>query len=80
MSGERDVVTVVVADQIFGIPVEFVRDVLLPPRMTRIPLAPPEIAGMLNLRGRIVVAIDLRRRLGSSRRRGLAPDVRGRRA
>ncbi|HTW69244.1 MAG TPA: chemotaxis protein CheW, partial [Acetobacteraceae bacterium] len=27
------------------------------------PLAPPEIAGSLNLRGRIVTAIDLRRRL-----------------
>ena len=32
--------------------------------ITRIPLAPPEIAGSLNLRGRIVTAIDLRRRLG----------------
>ena len=64
MSGARDLVSVVVADHAFGIPVEHVRDVLLPPRMTRIPLAPPEVAGMLNLRGRIVVAIDLRRRLG----------------
>ena len=32
--------------------------------ITRIPLAPPEVAGSLNLRGRIVTAIDLRRRLG----------------
>jgi purine-binding chemotaxis protein CheW len=64
MSGARDLVSVVVADHTFGIPVEHVRDVLLPPRMTRIPLAPPEVAGMLNLRGRIVVAIDLRQRLG----------------
>jgi len=36
--------------------------------MTRIPLAPPEIAGSLNLRGRIVTAIDLRRRLNLSPR------------
>jgi purine-binding chemotaxis protein CheW len=64
MSAARDLVSVVVADHAFGIPVEHVRDVLLPRRLTRIPLAPPEVAGMLNLRGRIVVAIDLRRRLG----------------
>jgi purine-binding chemotaxis protein CheW len=64
MSAARDLVSVVVADHAFGIPVEHVRDVLLPRRLTRIPLAPPEVAGMLNLRGRIVVALDLRRRLG----------------
>ena len=40
-----------------------VRDVLGEQTITRIPLAPPEIAGSLNLRGRIVTAIDLRRRL-----------------
>ncbi len=60
----RGLVSVTVAGHLFGIPVEQVRDVLPPPRLTRIPLAPPEVAGMLNLRGRIVVAIDLRRRLG----------------
>jgi purine-binding chemotaxis protein CheW len=41
-----------------------VRDVLGPQAITPIPLAPAEIAGGLNLRGRIVTAIDLRRRLG----------------
>jgi purine-binding chemotaxis protein CheW len=60
----RGLVSVTVAGHLFGIPVEQVRDVLPPPRLTRIPLAPPAVAGMLNLRGRIVVAIDLRRRLG----------------
>ena len=35
----------------------------LPDRLTRVPLASPEIAGVLNLRGRIVTAIDMRRRL-----------------
>ena len=35
----------------------------MPERLTRVPLAPPEIAGVLNLRGRIVTAIDMRRRL-----------------
>ena len=57
-------VTLTVAGQLCGVPVLGVRDVLGPQTITRIPLAPPEIAGSLNLRGRIVTAIDLRRRLG----------------
>ncbi|HET6306018.1 MAG TPA: chemotaxis protein CheW [Rhodopila sp.] len=56
-------VTLTVADQLCGIPVLGVRDILGGQTITRIPLAPPEIAGSLNLRGRIVTAIDLRRRL-----------------
>jgi purine-binding chemotaxis protein CheW len=60
---ERVFVTLTVADQLCGIPVLGVRDILGEQIITRIPLAPPEIAGSLNLRGRIVTAIDLRRRL-----------------
>ncbi len=60
----NDFVSVVVGDQLFGIPVLEVRDVLASQRITRVPLAPPEVAGSLNLRGRIVTAIDLRTRLG----------------
>ncbi len=60
---ERVFVTLTVADQLCGIPVLAVRDILGEQAITRIPLAPPEIAGSLNLRGRIVTAIDLRRRL-----------------
>nr|WP_239002789.1 chemotaxis protein CheW [Rhodovastum atsumiense] len=57
-------VTLTVAGQLCGVPVEAVRDVLSEQTITRIPLAPSEIAGSLNLRGRIVTAIDLHRRLG----------------
>jgi len=60
---DRVFVTLTVADQLCGIPVLGVRDILGEQVITRIPLAPPEIAGSLNLRGRIVTAIDLRRRL-----------------
>jgi purine-binding chemotaxis protein CheW len=60
---EKIFVTLTVADQLCGIPVLSVRDILAEQTITRIPLAPPEIAGSLNLRGRIVTAIDLRRRL-----------------
>jgi purine-binding chemotaxis protein CheW len=54
-----DLVTMIIAGQMFGIPVLQVQDVLNPQRITRIPLAPREVAGSLNLRGRIVTVIDL---------------------
>ena len=57
-------VTVETAGQLFGLPLERVRDVFVPRGLSKVPLAPPEVAGLLNLRGRIVTAIDLRRRLG----------------
>jgi purine-binding chemotaxis protein CheW len=60
----REFVTITVGTQLCGIPVLKVQDVLGPQKITRVPLAPPEVAGLLNLRGRIVTAIDLRRRLG----------------
>jgi purine-binding chemotaxis protein CheW len=60
----REFVTMTIASQLFGIPVLQVQDVLGPQRITRIPLAPSWVAGALNLRGRIVTAIDVRRRLG----------------
>jgi purine-binding chemotaxis protein CheW len=61
-------VTALIGDQLFGLPISRVQDVFMPDRLTRVPLAPPEIAGVLNLRGRIVTAIDMRSRLGLDRR------------
>lgn len=55
-----DFVTVRIADQWFGIPVEGIHDVFMPQAVTKVPLARPEVAGVLNLRGRIVTAIDMR--------------------
>jgi purine-binding chemotaxis protein CheW len=54
----------------FGLPIERVQDVFKPTRITRVPLAGAEIAGVLNLRGRIVTAIELRTRLGLGVREG----------
>jgi purine-binding chemotaxis protein CheW len=62
-SNETDYVTFTAADQLFGLPIERVQDVFKPARMTRVPLAGSEIAGVLNLRGRIVTAIHLSNRL-----------------
>ena len=59
----REFVTMFIEGHMFGIPVLMVQDVLGPQKITRIPLAPPEVAGSLNLRGRIVTAIDVRLRL-----------------
>jgi len=66
--GSHDFVSIVIGEQLFGIPVLQVQDVLGPQRITRIPLAPPEVAGSLNLRGRIVTAIDVRLCLGLDKR------------
>jgi len=57
-------VTVLIGGQLFGLPISRVQDVFMPDRLTRVPLAHPDIAGVLNLRGRIVTAIDMRIRLG----------------
>lgn len=62
-NAQWDYVTMRISGQLFGIPVLQVQDVLGEQRITRIPLAPPEVAGSLNLRGRIVTAIDVRSRL-----------------
>ena len=62
-NNEQVYVTLSVGGQLCGIPVLGVRDILAEQPITRIPLAPPDIAGSLNLRGRIVTAIDLRSRL-----------------
>lgn len=51
-------VTVLINDQLFGLPVLSVQDVLYTPELTTVPLSSPEIAGFLNLRGRIVTALD----------------------
>ena len=48
---------------LFGLEVTQIQEVLLYQDMTRVPLAPPMVRGLINLRGQIVTAIDLRRRL-----------------
>jgi purine-binding chemotaxis protein CheW len=55
--------------QYFGIEVTKVQEVLRYQEMTRAPLAHVDIRGLINLRGQIVVALDLRRRLGLPERR-----------
>jgi len=57
-------VTMYAGGAYFGVPVTRVRDVLAATQIFPAPLAPGSILGSINLRGRIVTAIDLRMRLG----------------
>ncbi len=60
----REFVTFTICNQLFGLSVTEIHDVFRPTNMTAVPLSRSEIAGVLNLRGRIVTAIDARSRLG----------------
>jgi purine-binding chemotaxis protein CheW len=51
-------------DDLYGIEVRHVQEVLRTQRVTPVPLAPPAVAGLINLRGQVVTAIELRERLG----------------
>ena len=51
------------ADEIFAVNAADVQEVMMQQPLTPVPLAPPYIVGLLNLRGQVMPAIDLRRRL-----------------
>lgn len=70
LSGEdlHEFVTFLVGPQWFGVPVRRVQEVLTAQRITPVPLAPPEVGGLLNLRGQIVSAVDMRSRMGLAKR------------
>lgn len=60
---------------LFGVPVSSVQEVLRSQELTEVPLAPPEVAGLMNLRGQIVTTLELRARLRLSPRHPEAPAV-----
>ena len=70
MSQQRQLCTFYLQDLFFGVEVEKVQEVIRYQEMTHIPLAPGVIAGLINLRGQIVTAIDLRRQLALEARSG----------
>ena len=63
MSTVRQLCTFFLDDFYFGVEVQKVQEVIRYQEMTRVPLAPPVVRGLINLRGQIVTAIDMRRRL-----------------
>ncbi len=64
MTGVRQFCTFTLADHVFGIDVLSIQEIIRQQEMTRVPLASSAIRGLINLRGQIVMAIDLRHRLG----------------
>ena len=64
MTDEIQYCTFYLGDQFFGVEVEKVQEVFRYQEMTQIPLSSSVVRGLINLRGQIITAIDLRRRLG----------------
>ena len=64
MANIQQFCTFFLKDQFFGVPVQQVQEVIRYQEMTRVPLVPAVIRGLINLRGQIVMAVDLRRRFG----------------
>lgn len=60
----RQFATFEVADQLFGVEVHTVQEVLSYNEYTPVPLAPPAVGGLFNLRGQVIAAVDLRVQLG----------------
>jgi purine-binding chemotaxis protein CheW len=63
LDAEHQYCTFFVAGHYFGVDVLKVQEIIRCQEMTRVPLAAPEVRGLINLRGQIVTALDLRRRL-----------------
>lgn len=64
MSDEKQFCTFYLENRFFGVEVEKVQEVFRYQEMTQVPLAPSVVRGLINLRGQIITAIDLRQRLG----------------
>jgi len=62
MAASQQFCTFVLREQLFGVPVEQVQEVIRYQEMTRVPLVSDFVRGLINLRGQIVTALDLRRR------------------
>jgi len=63
MASTQQFCTFFLAGHLFGLPVAKVQEVIQYQQMTQVPLTPEVVRGLINLRGQIVSAIDLRRRL-----------------
>ncbi len=64
MIATRQLCTFTLDSHLFGVDAQTVQEVIRYQEMTRVPMAPPAVSGLINLRGQIVTAIDLRKRLG----------------
>jgi purine-binding chemotaxis protein CheW len=63
---DRRCFTVTDGDEMFGLPVQSVQTIFRIEGVTSVPLGPPDVEGLVNLRGRIVTAVSLKRTLGKT--------------
>lgn len=63
VSEDISTLTVVANGEVFGLPIQTVQTIFRITSLAPVPLGPPDIAGLVNLRGKIVTAVSLRRRL-----------------
>jgi purine-binding chemotaxis protein CheW len=61
--GVRDFLAFIVGDEQYALPLSAVREILKPPLVTEVPLAPENVLGIISVRGRVTTLIDLRRKL-----------------
>ncbi len=66
MAKELQIVGFRIGHETFGLPIALVQEIVRPPEITKVPHAPDYVEGVMNLRGRIVPVIDLRRRFGQN--------------
>lgn len=64
MEKELQVVGLRIGRETFGLPISIVREIVRVPEITSVPNAPDYIEGVINLRGRIIPIVDLRKRFG----------------
>jgi purine-binding chemotaxis protein CheW len=75
MDKELQVVGLRIGRETFGLPISIVREIVRVPEITSVPNAPEYIEGVINLRGRIIPVVDLRKRFGE---KATAPDKKNR--
>src|SRR5215207_7423185 len=61
---DQQLVVFEIADESYGVDIGRVQEIIRPPAITVVPRAPDYVEGVINLRGRVIPVIDLRRRLG----------------
>jgi purine-binding chemotaxis protein CheW len=66
MSKELHIVGFQVGRETFGVPISQVHEIVRVPEITSVPDAPEAVIGVMNLRGKIVPVVDLRRRFGAA--------------
>ena len=66
MAEALHLVTFRVGDELFGAPISAVQEIVRVPAITQIPQAPPFVEGVINLRGRVIPVVDMRKRLSGA--------------